>query len=152
METMDQWGGFTSAVLVILPFMLLGAWLLGEKIRWERWPIRMLAGGTALLLTAYALEAVAASRAEAGTSYLFFTYPAAAIAFLLCLRVKVPVSGRAAAFLGAVSVYVYCFHPVFVELWENSGLPSVALFLLAAAASAATGSIIVLCLNKLKNR
>lgn len=128
--------GKLGTTTCLLPLLLLGALIAKQKESALQYDI------VGLMLSVVGLTAEAFALKNFGqeaVSYIIFTLPVAYVLFCLVLRVKVQGNCEICSQLGTVSMFVYCVHPVLVELTEGRFQNSLVHFGLVAGGSTALG-------------
>lgn len=131
----DALGKLGSATC-LLPLLLLGALIAKQKERMLPCNIvGLMVSVVGLVTEAFALK----NHGQEAVSYIVFTLPVAYFLFSLILRVKPAGDGKIASRLGAVSLFIYCVHPMLVELTENVFQNSLIHFVFVAVGSTVLG-------------
>ena len=108
--------GKLGTATCLLPLLLLGALISRQKERTLRYNIAgLVVSVISLTAEAFALR----NFGQEAVSYIVSTLPVAYFLFCLILKVKAFGNGRICSRLGAVSMFVYCMHPMLVELTED---------------------------------
>ena len=127
-----------STLPVLLPLLLLGVRISrGKRKRCRFYLIGFIVSfllliAEAFMLWHYGIESV---------SFIICTLPTAYFLFNLILEMRIPSQYKFAGILGAVSTFVYCVHPMFIETVGNRINNSILKFVTASIASTATGWI-----------
>ena len=108
--------GKLGTVTCLLPLLLLGALISKQKESVLRHNI----AGLVLSVTGLAAEAFALRHfGQEAVSYVVFTLPVVYFLFRLILKVKICGNGGVFGQLSPVSMFVYCVHPMLIELTED---------------------------------
>ena len=141
------------SLLPILPtLLLLGVYISGEK----RKPIRAYLIGFSASFVLLSVEAFMLKKMGiVAVSYIVFTLPTMYFLFHIILEVRLPISPERAGFLGAISTFVYCVHPMFIETMGRKIESSVLTYLFVAVSATMAASLFVIikrCLQGKKDR
>lgn len=128
--------GKIGTILCLLPLLLLGAWIRDAKQKsLQHYAIGLIISAIGLTAEAFILR----KYGQEAVSYVVFTLPVAYYLFCLILKIKVRGNGKVSGQLGAVSMFIYCVHPMLVELTESVFQSSLIRFSCVAVGSAALG-------------
>ena len=122
--------------MCLLPLLLTGAVIAGQKQRssmFYAWGFTV--SGLLLVVEASLLR----DAGQSAFSYLLFTLPTGYFLMRLILGMNICVSATAARTLGQISMFVYCVHPMIVELTEDVFHSSIVHFGFTAVMSTALG-------------
>lgn len=122
-----------DAVFLLLPLMLLGYIISTGKIPELKWCVLGFCFSFALLtVEAFTLR----SFGQESVSFIFFTFPTAYFAFSLISHLKFGEKLKYGKMLGSVSLIIYCFHPMIVEILPKD-MYSILKYLIVAIVSIA---------------
>lgn len=141
--------GRMGTLVCLLPLLLVGVVL---RVQQEK-PLRFYLTG--FLLSAAGLTAEALMLREIGqdaVSYIVFTIPVAYFLFGTILKIKMCGNSKQIGQLGAVSMFIYCVHPILVELTENTFQNSLIHFAFAAAGSTVLGLVYIYIRKKMNRK
>lgn len=128
--------GKLGTATCLLPLLLLGALISRQKERTLRYNIAgLVVSVISLTAEAFALK----NFGQEAVSYIVFTLPVAYFLFCLILKEKTRGNGGICSRLGAVSMFVYCVHPMLVELTEDVFQNSLIYFGFVAVGSTVLG-------------
>lgn len=125
-----------GTLLCLLPLLLLGAVIRLQKQK----SLQFYIIGLLLSLTGLAAEAFfLKSKGQDAVSYIIFTLPVAYFLFCSLLKVRMEKAETLTRKLGAVSLFIYCVHPMLVELTDDMFRSSLGYFCFVSAVSTALG-------------
>ena len=128
----SNWDALFSAVFRILPFLLLGAFCQEIKKSISGYSIVVLI----LAFLFQLLEVLLLNKAGHSTvSYIVMTYPVVLVLFMLVIRMRTPIRSAACRLLGRISGFVYCVHPMIIEVLQHFELSSVLNFLITSVSA-----------------
>lgn len=120
-----------SALFLILPLLLLGYLIATRELpKLSFCVIGLFVSFVLLTFEAFILK----SHGQEKFSYIFFTLPTAYFVFSTVIQLKFAQGLRLAKILGEVSTFIYCFHPMIVEVLPE-GLPSLQKYSIVAFVS-----------------
>lgn len=145
----DRFGGLTSGVFLVLPLLLLGAYICRSKYKNPKYNVY----GFIISLILLMIEAVWLSwSGQTNVSFIVFTYPTAYFLFSIIKDAKINLSGKVCQILGGASLIIYCVHPMAIEILHPYLKGSVTLFIVVVLLSTAIGLIYVEVKNIWKAR
>ena len=124
----------TAALFLLLPLLLLGFCIGNTPVLSKRMAnVGFMLSFLMLCAEAFFLRA----QGHTKVSYIVFSYPAAYFLFQLLLNIRSEC--KLFTKLAGISVFIYCFHPMVVEIVEKTTDNSLVLFLIAVAISVFAG-------------
>lgn len=125
--------GLFDAVFCLLPLLLLGAYCAREEVCGSAWKTIAVCSSLLILLISEKLMFTSLGRND--VSYLFLAFPLAYYVFRVVLLIRRPIkNSMLPRRLGAASLFIYCVHPIIIEIIPLSAT----LLRFAAAAALAT--------------
>lgn len=146
---MEQIRAIRNAVLLILPFMLIGHLINLQKQYHKR--VNMIGFSVSILflfIEAFALYGLKQER----VSFIFFTFPTAYFLFSVVLRIKWHINSKICTLLGSASLIIYCFHPMVIELFDDVIPNSVLLFIITLIISVTVSLTIVIIRTRISSK
>lgn len=141
--------GLSDAIFLILPLLLIGAFIAGEKKR-KRIVFDLI--GLAVCVVMLVIEASNLwSKGLERVSYVVFTYPTTYFFFRVAVENNIKIKGSFITRLGIASLTVYCIHPMIAELCEGVIDSTVIRFAIAAVSSTAVGLLWGVVSERIRN-
>lgn len=138
----DVHSALFQAMCFILPLLLLGSYLATQKCDKRK---RFLVFAFIISLAILCCEAFMLRAKDINlVSFLFFTAPTACLFFLVIMHFSLPLPQFVCSILGSSSLYIYCIHPIFVELFLPYVNSPVLLFFLVVLVSVVISTSIVI--------
>lgn len=132
----DRFPALFDAVFCILPLLLLGAYCSMESRRLS--VRRMIIVAVSMLIFLISEKQMLVVLGRSSITYLFFALPLANYVFRAVLTINRPIKNRTLVrTLGTASLFIYCVHPMFAELFAAS--PTYLRFTLTAVISTLLG-------------
>lgn len=102
--------------LCLLPLLILGSVIATQKEK----SLRFYLTGLALSFVGLIAEAFSLRyHGQYAVSYVFFTLPVAYFLFCLIVNLRIELKSELPQTLGAISLFIYCVHPMLVELTDR---------------------------------
>lgn len=146
---LGYWDGLFNGVFLLLPLMLLGAYNVGAPAIKRSHSIAVFILSFLVLI---AEVAFLYDKEQQAVSYIFSTYPTVFFLFITVLELRIRRNKSLCGQLGAASLFVYCFHPMLVELLEDVSISPAVRFLVAAIVSTCAGLLIHLIIANVQKR
>ena len=140
------WNGMYDAVFCILPLLLLGAAIYDREQKQKKpaWINVCFCVSFALLI----MEAAALkSHGQDKVSYIFTTLPASYFLFQIILGINIGSLKKPIEIVVRQSTFIYCFHPIAIQLFDNWLTRSTSKWLTAVISSTIAG----ICWYNIKN-
>lgn len=131
-----------ASLLRILPLLLLGAIISRASVHTDK-KNRLCTAFFFILLIAEAF--ILKNQGQTAVSYLLFTFPTIYFLFQFLLRCNIHIPARIHV-LGKTSTFIYCVHPILIEITDNYITHSVIHFVIVAI----TATILGFLATKLK--
>ena len=140
LSVLSIWNGLTTGLILLLPFLLMGAYVYGEKEKSRKYAWC----GFIISFLLLSLEVVVLHyHGQNNVSYVLMTYPVAYFFFMMVIGAKQPSRTELCKELGVASTFIYCFHPMLVESLERiDSISPMVRFIVTAIVSTILGIII----------
>lgn len=112
-SALSLFAGLTNGLFLILSFLLIGAILADDRMKFRiSYKTGLFFSFLLLCMEAILLDKLGQNK----VSYIAFTYPTALFFFQTVLHVKMTKGSQTCRALGRASLLIYCFHPIIVEV------------------------------------
>lgn len=144
---MDYYSGIVNAIILLIPFMLLGVYI--RRTVKSQNKNSILLGFVLSFLMLICEATVLYIKGQSKFSYIIFTLPAAYFLFKLIVNSKFEFQKFNSAYLGSCSLFIYCVHPMILEIF-NFVNNSILKFVIACMISTALGVLYTIVKQKIK--